>query len=194
MGCKHYFVADRLEALVDEGDSRSSSRAHERENFRLVSQRYVAIQTPKKSMSTSSSCVDEAVGCPLTTGLPVLSRSAPTSLSVCLSKRSTNKLVFLQSRERETCIDFLTTRTGRLFCHNGSLRSIIGSGFGWVGWLLSVCRATSEPNSFIHSFLKEIFGGGRGDSYTFSFNDFSSSFHPNSFRDTIGCESRLIEL
>ena len=50
MGCKHYFVADRLEALVDEGDSRSSSRAHEHENFRLVSQRHVAIQTPKKSM------------------------------------------------------------------------------------------------------------------------------------------------
>ena len=29
MGCRHYFVADRLEALVDEGDSRSSSRVRE---------------------------------------------------------------------------------------------------------------------------------------------------------------------
>ena len=37
MGCRHYFVADRLEALVDEGDSRSSARAHEHD---------VAIQTP----------------------------------------------------------------------------------------------------------------------------------------------------
>ena len=44
MGCGHYFVVDRLEVLVDEGDSRSSSRAHEHENFRLVSQLNVAIQ------------------------------------------------------------------------------------------------------------------------------------------------------
>ena len=73
---------------------------------------------------------------------------------------------------------------------------------GLVGWEPSACRATSEPNSFIQSFLKEIFGGGRGDPKTFSFFDFSS-FHPNSFRDTIGWEcivkddgvrSRLIEL
>ena len=44
MSCRHYFVVDRLEDLVDEGDSRSSSRAHEHENFRLVSQLNVAIQ------------------------------------------------------------------------------------------------------------------------------------------------------
>ena len=44
MGCRHYFVVHRLEELVDEGDSRSSSRAHEHENFRLVSQLHVAIQ------------------------------------------------------------------------------------------------------------------------------------------------------
>ena len=34
------------EVLVDDDDSRSSSRAHEHENFRLVSQLHVAIQTP----------------------------------------------------------------------------------------------------------------------------------------------------
>ena len=44
IGCRHYFVVDRLEDLVDEGDSRSSSRAHEHENFQLVSQLHVAIQ------------------------------------------------------------------------------------------------------------------------------------------------------
>ena len=38
MGCKHYFAVDRLEDLVVEGDSRSSSRVHEHENFQLVSQ------------------------------------------------------------------------------------------------------------------------------------------------------------
>ena len=36
MGCRHYFVADRLEDLVDEGVSRSSSRVHEHGSFRLV--------------------------------------------------------------------------------------------------------------------------------------------------------------
>ena len=41
MGCRHYIVVDRLEDLVDECDSRSSSRAHEHENFRLVSQLHV---------------------------------------------------------------------------------------------------------------------------------------------------------
>ena len=46
MGCRHYFVADRLEELLDEDDSRSSSRVREHGSFRLVSQLHVAIQTP----------------------------------------------------------------------------------------------------------------------------------------------------
>ena len=46
MGCRHYFVVDWLEDLVDEGDSQSSSRVHEHENFRLVLQLHAAIQTP----------------------------------------------------------------------------------------------------------------------------------------------------
>ena len=44
MGCRHYFVVDRLEDLVDEVGSRSSWRAHEHEIFQLVSQLNVAIQ------------------------------------------------------------------------------------------------------------------------------------------------------
>ena len=35
MGCTRYFVADRFEDLVDEGNSRSSSRAHEHENIQF---------------------------------------------------------------------------------------------------------------------------------------------------------------
>ena len=46
MGCRHYFVVDRLEELVDEGDSRSSLGVRENGSFRLVSQLHVAIQTP----------------------------------------------------------------------------------------------------------------------------------------------------
>ena len=41
--------------------------------------------------------------------------------------------------------------------------------FGWICWESPVPPATSEPNSFIQLSLKEIFGGGRGDSYTFSY-------------------------
>ena len=44
MGCRHYFVVDRLEDLFDEGGSRSSWRAHENESFQLVSQLHVAIR------------------------------------------------------------------------------------------------------------------------------------------------------
>ena len=44
MGCRHYFVVDRLEDLVDEDDSRSSGRAREHWNFRLISQLNLTIQ------------------------------------------------------------------------------------------------------------------------------------------------------
>ena len=58
-----------------------------------------------------------------------------------------------------------------------SVLSWSGLGFGCLDWELldcwttssSGCRAISEPNSFIQSCVKEIFGGGRGDAYTYSF-------------------------
>ena len=46
--------------------------------------------------------------------------------------------------------------------------------------------ATSESNSFIQLSLKEIFGGGRGDT-SFLVYDFSR-FHHHNFRDTISWE------
>ena len=46
MGCRRYFVANRLEVLVDEDDSRSSSsQALELGDVLLVSQLHEAIQT-----------------------------------------------------------------------------------------------------------------------------------------------------
>ena len=45
LGCRRYFAANRLAMLLDEDDSRSSSRVHEHENCWLVSQLHVAIQT-----------------------------------------------------------------------------------------------------------------------------------------------------
>ena len=44
MGCRHYFVVDRLEEIVGEGGSRSSWPFHEHDNFQLVSQQNVAIR------------------------------------------------------------------------------------------------------------------------------------------------------
>ena len=45
MGCRRYFSANRLQVLLDEGDSRYSSRVREHGSFLLVSQLHVAIQT-----------------------------------------------------------------------------------------------------------------------------------------------------
>ena len=57
---------------------------------------------------------------------------------------------------------FFLSRQVALFCDlDLGLVGLVGS--------FSACRATSEPNSFIQLFFKEIFGGGRGDSYTFSY-------------------------
>ena len=57
-----------------------------------------------------------------------------------------------------------------LFYHDLGLDlvGLIGN-FWLVEQLLpSGCRATSERNSFIQSCFKKVFGGGRGDAYTFS--------------------------
>ena len=167
MGCRHYF-ADRLEDLVDEGDSRSSSRVREHENFRLVSQLHVAIQTPwSRCLFPHIVWTNRIVH---TQRRPFLTRSASTfsSGSLSLSKRSTDKLIFSQPSKKRVSISWALERdicsvvTGRFVLW-------IGFRFGWVGWERSACRATSKPNSFIQLSLKEIFGGGRGDSYTFSF-------------------------
>ena len=70
-----------------------------------------------------------------------------------------------------------------------SILSRLGLRIGWIDWKLlhnyptSDRWACSEPISLFHSFSKEIFGGGRGDMYTFLIHDFSS-FHRNNFSNT----------
>ena len=44
MGCRLIFVVDLVEEIVCEGGSRSAWRAHEHENFQIVSQQNVAIR------------------------------------------------------------------------------------------------------------------------------------------------------
>ena len=71
MGCRRYFVANRLEVLLDEDDSRSSSRVREHGSFLLVSQLHVAIQT-LRSQCLFPRCVNKPMDCSLSTGLTVL--------------------------------------------------------------------------------------------------------------------------
>ena len=125
----------------------------------------------------SSSFNIERSDCEHTTVLPVQSWFT-----------SSSKLKFLLSREQRASISwergaFSEQSTGL------PVPSWFGFGFGFglVGWELFACRATSEPNSFIQSCFKEIFGGGQRWRTYFLVYDFSS-FHPNNFRDTISWE------
>ena len=69
MGCRHLFVVDLVEELVDEGGSRSALRAHEHDSSQLVSQ--CGNPDTLKSMSTSFNIGRS--DCEQTTGLHVLS-------------------------------------------------------------------------------------------------------------------------
>ena len=55
--------------------------------------------------------------------------------------------------------------------------------FGWIRWTSLLLPATSESNSFIRLSLKGIFGGGRGDAYTFS-----KMISPDSIKITFGIQ------
>ena len=156
-----------------------------------------------KSMSISSSWVNKHVGCPLR-GLSVLVWSASTfsSASLSLSTRSTDTgtqlslnggpftsltvLEFALSQPNKTSfpIAWVSKPDG---CSLTSLTVLDHwvFDFGWICWESSLPPATSESNSFIQLSLKEIFGGSQGDAYTFS------SFHHNSFRDTIGWDGSV---
>ena len=67
VGCRRYSAASRLEVLLDEDDFRSSSRILERASFTTA----CGNSDTLKSMSISTSWVNEPVGCSLT-GLTVL--------------------------------------------------------------------------------------------------------------------------
>ena len=129
-----------------------------------------------KSISTSLNVEDEPIGCPITTGLTVLSWSA-----------SSSKLVFWQSRKKRASISWALEQDVFSITTGLPVLSWFGFGFGWVGWEPSACRAAPEPNSFIQSCFKEnLWRLSRWFIYFFVRNFFS--FHPNNFRDTISWE------
>ena len=113
-----------------------------------------------KSMSSSSRCVNKPMDSSLSTGLPVLKWSA-VYVFVCVFVLiwTFNRQIGILAVKWETC-RFPEYSNGDV-CSVSTSRPVlwIGFGFGWVGWELSACRATSESNSFIQLFLNEIFGG-----------------------------------
>ena len=95
------------------------------------------------------------------------------SLSVLCEETSSSWKKFTSiSGERDV---FLSSCTSISSCVITGLpvRSRIGFRIGWFDWkLLDSCPASdrwacSEPNYLFHSCFKEIFGGSRGDMYTF---------------------------
>ena len=78
------------------------------------------------------------------------------------------------SWERDVFLSSCTPITSCVMSGRPDL-SRIGFRVGWFDWkLLDSCPASarwawSEPNSLFHSCFKEIFGGRRGDMYTFSY-------------------------
>ena len=93
----------------------------------------------------------------------------------------------LSSSQKRINVDLLGTgRVSSILHVIRSLRSVTSWIWSWLGWLENFAcratspsgcrvtspsgrRATSEPNSLFHSCFNEIFGGGRGDMFTFSF-------------------------
>ena len=68
MCCRHYFVAYRIEDLVDECDSRSSSGVREHGNFSACFTTSGGNPDTLKSMSIFSRCVNKSIDCSLPTG------------------------------------------------------------------------------------------------------------------------------
>ena len=148
--------------------------------------------TSSSTLSVSASCHTWESSCTaavFATGRPVLSWVCSTlrlMLSsderVWITSVSTNRPVLSEelssSLEEFTLISwekdvFLSS------CMSSSRPDLsrIGFGVGCVDWKNLVCRTTSppgcwttfEPNSLVHSWCSEIFGGNRSDMHTFRF-------------------------
>ena len=146
MGCKHYFVANRLEDLVDEdGLSIFFTSSRTREFSACVTTVCGQSRHPDVYVSLL-----ELVG-------PMSTNGSPRSISICiyvlclclyLSLHVHNKQFGILAVKRETCFDFLSTRTGRLFWHNKPPCSM-----NWIRvclrWLGAFCLSR---NFWTHSF------------------------------------------
>ena len=148
MGCWRYFVASRLEVLLDEDDSRSSSRVREHGSSLLVSQLHVAIQTFWSQCLCPRAEWKNRLVCP------------HTSLSVL-------EFVLPQPNKTSFPISWVSKPGGcsltGLTVHDNWVVDV-----GRICWESSLSPATYESTSFIQLSSKKFFGGSRGDAYTFS--------------------------
>ena len=148
MGCKHYFVVDLLEDLVDENDSRSCWRTQDHDKYQLVSQLNVAIQKfwsrspPRLKMNRPIASTQQVS--PINRDLHLF-----LNWSSCCHERN----VFGTFCTRETCIYFL--EVGALFflrANNVSPRFIMI--WIWSGWLGTFCLSNNfwTPH-FLHPII-----------------------------------------
>ena len=181
MGRRRYFAAHRLEMLLDEDDSRSSSRVREHGRFLLVSQLHVAIQT------LWSQCLSHRSE--WTNRLVVHSHFSPClfdlrlrfrlRLSLCLLVQRTQAhnsgwmvvhpqvSPFLSSRclRDQTRHLFRTPEWTNLVVAHSRVSPFLIIWFFefWLDWEFLLLPASSESNFFIQFSVKEIFGRGRSD-------------------------------
>ena len=203
MGCRHYFVVDRLEELVDECDSRSSSLAHEHENFRLVSQLHVAIQIfwsqwpPRWTVWTNRLVVQSQRVSPFYHDLHLR-----FGLCLCLYMNVQQTNWYSCSHERKV-YRFPEHSNGTFVLSQGVFPLYHDLVSGLIGLVGSFLLSSNVWTQFLHPIMSQ--GNLRRHSRWFIYffvNDFFS-FHPNNFRNTISWEcivkndsvrSRLIEL
>ena len=167
-GCRLCFVVDLVEEHVGEGGSRSSWPSHKHESSQVVSQQNVAIRVFWSQCQARWALIARDLERDLRHGKQRVSTFYHDLF--CLQRWSScchQMNVFVWHLARDL-------RHGK---QRVSVVSWFGFGFGWFDWELLACWttgpygrwATSEPNSFMQSCFKEIFGGGRGDAYTFSY-------------------------
>ena len=150
MGCRHYFAATRLDVLHDALKSMSGSS---------WSNRWIV-----HSQSPRSYLICVFVFVFVFVFIQTFNRHWHTTLH-----KSPRAYVGALAAKQDSFVDFLSNRTGWLLTLSNSLRFYTCFFlFGWVCWESSPPPATSQPNSFIQLSLKDIFGGGRDDAYTFS--------------------------
>ena len=113
MGCRHYFVADWLEELVGEGDSRSSSRGSRTwKFFGLFHNCMWQSRHPEVDVYFLTLC--EQIDRLLSTNGSLHFDSICIYVFVCVFVFiwTFNRHIGTLAAKWETCVDFLSTRTG----------------------------------------------------------------------------------
>ena len=144
-----------------------------------------------KSMSVSSHCVNKPMDCSLSMGLYVLTGSASSSWSTRSTDTGTQlftspcSYIGAFAVKQDTFVDFLSPRTGRLFCHNRSPCSMNWIRV-WLGWLGGFWLSSNFWTQFLHPiiFQGKIRRRWRKNFLVYNF----SNFHHDSLQDTISWE------